>query len=277
MKRVGFYFAKKYSISICTQVLIIMVFVSCESTAHAGAWPMAGGKGQIITTNLYDRAHRAYDDTGVLRGGENFSKTDISIFYERGLSDKYTLVIQTGYQDIKFVSGDVDAQYKGVGESSIGMRRVLWQGNKTVLSTQLSAIFGSSPELISDADLGVGSTLVEGRILAGRSFKVLGRNGFAEAQAAWRLHISDNPDEIRLAITVGVRPVKKLQVFVQGFYAAGDGALNIARPTKRTKVQTSIVWDINEKNAVQLGAYQTIAGRNIVREKAVFIGSWVKF
>ena len=246
-------------------------------SAHAGPWPVPVGTGQIINTTLTDRASKAYDGNGDLNLDVEFSKFDTGLFWEHGLSKDVTIVLHSSVQDISFSAGVDKASFQGLGESGVGLRSVLWQNERSVISTQASVIFPSSGETISDADLGFGATNYEMRVLAGRSFKFAQKDGFVDIQAAWRLRPSGNPDEYRLDGTIGWRPKEKIQLLAQGFYAQGNGKFGIARQNSRLKLQTSLVYDKSAKTSYQIGVYQTVAGRNIVKENAVFVGVWQRY
>jgi len=262
---------------ICAVVFVCLATMFSHLTAYAGPWPTPIGKGQIISTTLTDHANKAYDEDGDLSLGVEFAKFDTGLFWEHGLSKDITVVLHSSLQDINFSSGVDQAEFKGLGESGIGLRHVLWQDERSVLSTQMSVIFPSSGETISDADLGFGATNFEMRVLAGRSFKFAQKDGFVDVQAAWRLRPSDNPDEYRVDGTVGWRPKENIQVLAQGFYAQGNGKFGIARQNSRLKLQTSLVYDKTPKTSYQIGVYQTVAGRNIVKEKALFFGVWQRY
>lgn len=246
-------------------------------TVSAGAWPSAVGQGQIISTTVNDRAKTAYNENGKADTPVDFSKLDTALYWEHGLSEDLTIVLNSSLQEIKFSAGVDQVEFQGLGESGLGLRSVIWQNQEAVLSGQVSVIFPSSGETVSDADLGFGAVNYELRLLAGRSFKLAERDGFVDVQAAWRLRPSGGPDEYRVDAALGWRPQENVQLLAQGFYAHGNGKFAIARQNSRLKLQGSVVYDRNAKTSYQIGAYQTVAGQNIVKEKAVFIGVWQRY
>ena len=245
--------------------------------AHAGAWPNAIGDGQIITTTLFDNADVGYDDAGKANQDVDFNKSESLVYWEYGLTDKTTLVAQSSFQTIQFRAGVDDVDFSGIGESYVGLRRVLWQDDKWVISGQAGVLFAGAGETVSDADLGFGSTHYEVRALLGRSFKLAKRDGFFDIQAARRIRPESFPSEWRLDATAGWRPIKQVQILGQGFYTASEEEFEVARPNTRLKLQGSLVYDHSPKTSYQIGTFQTIAGRNIVKEKAFFIGIWKRY
>ncbi len=248
-----------------------------SATAYAGAWPTPAGKGQIISTTLTDSASIGFDDNGDANQEVRFSKTEGAIYWEHGLSQKTTLVLQTSFQDIQFRAGVDEVNFSGVGESYLGVRRVMWRGNKTVVSAQGGLLFAGSGEAISDADLGFGSTHFEARLLIGRSIKLANRDGFLDVQMARRMRPGATPDEWRLDATAGWRPAAKVQVLAQGFYTASGEQFEVARRNTRLKLQSSLVYAWSPKTSYQIGLYRTVAGRNIIKEKAFFIAVWSRY
>jgi len=248
-----------------------------SALAHAGAWPTAAGQGQVISTTLFDNAKTAYDDDGNLTQQVSFNKSEASVYWEHGLTEKTTLVLQSSFQDIQFTAGVDVVNFSGIGESYIGLRRVFWRNGEWVVSAQAGVIFAGSGEAISDADLGIGKTHYESRFLLGRSFKLAKKDGFVDIQAAYRYRPGNLPDEQRVDATLGWRPQEKFQILAQGFYTGSEEQFEISRPNTRLKLQGSVIYTHNPKTSYQIGLYQTVAGRNIVKETAFFISAWKKY
>ena len=249
--------------------------------AHAGAWPTDVGRGQVISTTLFDNADKGFDDNGDLTRQVHFNKSEGAVYWEHGLTEKTTMVIQTSYQDVEFRAGVDDVSFSGVGETYLGLRHLLWRNNKWVFSGQGGVLLAGAGETVADADLGFGSTNYEARVLLGRSFKLAKRDGFLDLQAARRFRPDTDkgkyPDEWRVDATAGWRLNKHVQVLGQGFYTASESEFEVARRNTRLKLQGSIVYDWSDKTSYQIGLYQTVAGRNIVKEKAFFISIWTRY
>ncbi len=245
--------------------------------AKAGAWPISVGHGQVIQTNLIVNAQKGFDSSGELSLPVQFSKYEAGVFWEHGLSEKLTLVLASSFQDIKFVAGVDEVDFSGFGETEISVRRVMWRNTNSIVSAQIGVVFAGAGETVSDADLGIGGTQYQMRLLAGRSFKFAGRDGFVEGQFAWRFRSQNIPDEWSLDLTTGWRPHPKWQILAQSFYVDGQAELGLARSTSRLKLQTALVYDQNHKTSYQIGVYKTVAGKNIIQEKAVFLSIWQRY
>ncbi len=268
---------KNRDFSIWLNGLAGILYAASSGLAHAGAWPSPVGEGQIISTTLFNNASQGYDDNGNITQEVRFSKSEASVYLEHGLTAATTLVLQSSFQDIEFRAGVDDIAFSGVGESYLGLRRLFWHDAKTVLSVQGGLIFAGAGEAISDADLGIGSTHLEARVLLGRSFNLAKRDGFVDLQMARRFRPENYPDEWRVDVTAGWRPLNNAQVLLQGFYTASEAEFEIARRNTRLKLQSSLVYDRSAKTSYQIGIYQTVVGRNIVKEKAFFVAIWSRY
>ena len=67
----------------------------------------------------------------------------------------------------------------------------------------------------------------------------------------------------------------------QGFYTQNNGTLrdplDPVFSTKSLKGQVSVVYWLKPKYGIQLGAFTTLAGDNVVREEALIFGLWQRF
>ena len=202
-------------------VRVWALLLLCPTLCWAGAWPLPSGHGQIIQTNLIVKADKGFDQRGTLNLPVQFSKFETSVFLEHGLTDTTTLVLATSFQDLQFTAGVDQVNFKGFGETEIGLRHVLWHKGPSVIAGQATVILVGQGETVSDADLGVGGTQYEARLLAGRSFKLTGRDAFVDLQVAHRFRQSAFPEEWRFDVSAGVRPLPKWQILAQSFYVYG--------------------------------------------------------
>ena len=262
---------------VATSWLVFLWACQCSIWVKAGAWPLPVGHGQIIQTNIAVNAQKGFDGSGKLGLPVQFSKFEASVFWEHGFSEKLSLILASSFQDIKFIAGVDDVDFSGFGETEISVRRVMWRNTNSVVSAQMGVIFAGAGEVVSDADLGVRGTQYQMRLLAGRSFKLAGRDGFVDGQFAWQFRRKNIPDEWNLDLTAGWRPHPKWQILAQTFYVGGHAELGLARSTSRLKLQTSLVYDQNHKTSYQIGVYKTVVGKNIIQEKAIFLSIWQRY
>ena len=244
--------------------------------ANAGAWSYDNGEGQVIATVVLARADAQFDAFGDESPAE-FYKIETSLYWEHGLTDKWTFVLQPTLQDVSFDTTAGSENYLGLGPTEIALRRTLWQSDKTVLSTQGGVIFAGGGENIPDRSLGEGGTDYEARLLLGRSLLFGETRGFAEIQAGYRARSDDLPNEWRLDASLGIRPVENIQLMGQVFAIQSEEATFPNRQYQSVKLQTSLVWDRTLGTSYQFGLYQTVAGETIVKETGLLLSMWERY
>ncbi|WP_017932480.1 hypothetical protein [Robiginitomaculum antarcticum] len=257
--------------------LVLVILCLWAPLARAGAWPYDKGTGQIITTTVYAQADTQFDETGEPSIDAEFRKFDTSIYWEHGLSDRWTIILQPTYQNVAFETTAGPEDYSGFGPTELALRRTLWRNEKTIVSAQGGVIFAGGGENIPDRALGIGGTDYEARLLLGRSLMMGSRRGFAEAQFGYRVRSEGLPDEWRLDATLGFRLVESVQIMGQIFAIQSQPAIFPQREYFSVKGQASIVWDRAANRSYQLGLYQTLAGETIVKETGLVFSIWQRY
>lgn len=248
--------------------------------AWAGAWPMEPGCIQAISAIYIDGAERAFDDEGDASLDADFTKIESSTFIEWGATPRLTLIAQPVVQHVTLSpEPGVSDETSGFASSQIGARWLLGRPAGGALSVQAALIAPGTGENVIAAPLGDGGGAAEARLLVGRGWGGEDRGAFAEIQLARRWRFDDYPDETRLDATFGVRPEAGWMVLAQGFSMwreTGDaGALPL--PASRShKIQVSMVRRVNDAASIQIGAFETYAGRNVVDERAGFAALWLR-
>ena len=260
---------------VCCAILCLM-----PQAVMAGAWPTPDGRVQIISTTVKSTAKHEFDEDGKLSREANFKKLEEQIYFEYGVTSRITAVLATSFQDVDYVGRNGRERFQGFGESQLGVRYNFLNHEKWVLSGQLSGLISGGGEVFPDADLGSSGNGFEIRALAGHSYVLAGKKGFAELQAAYRGRGGAIPEEWRLDATVGIEPRERLKIIGQGFYSrAENGLLDVdrVRGNQSLKLNLSAVYQRKENRSLQIGYYQTVWGKNIVREKALTAGIWQRF
>ena len=111
----------------------------------------------------------------------------------------------------------------------------------------------------------------------GRSFALGAWPAFVEVAPGVRLRTEPFPSEARLDLTFGLRPIPKLMLLLQGFASAAPSRGTLVQRTSYAKLQTSLVYDLSHWWSVQLGGFQTIAGRNAIRDAGPLAAIWRRF
>ena len=247
--------------------------------SFAGAWLLDKGESQLISSFIIDRAQRSYGPDFPVSDPE-FFKAESLLYIERGWRPKINLIGSFAVQNVSFKSGDERNDFQGFGAISAGLRYQIKKTHRDVLSAEIHGIVIGGGEEIPDGDLGRGNLAVESRLLYGRGFDLLGRHAFIDQQIGYRFRTS-NINLFLSDTTLGVNVTPKILMLIQGFYNQNQGDLtnneDIIFPNKAYKLQTSLVYKVNEKYRLQAGGFKTIFGENIIDEEALLFGGWTKF
>lgn len=288
----------KYAASLLAACLV-------APNAFAGAWTHDKGKGLIISGTSYNQANLAFDSESSLTTPVEFQKIDSTFYLEYGLTDQLTLVGNSALQDVTFTSSEGLQNFSGFATSKLGLRRGININSPWKLAVQPSLVIPAGGESVPDGDLGIGGIGAEVRVLAGRPIKLGNRYGFFNAEAAYDYRSGAAPRQITADLTLGIQMINHVKIIGQGFYrntndAVFDGDAILANES--LKLQASIVVDLpnwnfkkktnaeddeeaivedapksTRKTSLQLGVFQTVAGRNIVREQGVIVTLWNRF
>jgi len=246
-------------------LVLAAVFVCGE--ARAGAWPAP--KGGTLAILKYERAeaNEAFDlDGDRYNTAERYDEI-ASLYLEHGLSRRIT--VQAKLSLNRGEDPNSGSVYDGRGPTELGLRYVAWQGRKTVVSVYVGAILAGEGRNAGYADPGAGETDFESRLLAGRSFSVAGRPGFAEIQLA-RLSRPGLSDESRLDVTLGYEPSPRWLILAQSYSGqARSGA-------EWTKLEASAVRRFGDWRA-QAGWRIAAAGKAGPAESGPVLALWRNF
>lgn len=253
-----------------------LLLAMAASSAQAGAWAQAKGKGQLILKAEVMRASEGYDTDGVLRRlPQGRVDRAAGVFGEYGLTDRLTVQFKGDWQS----GEDAALDYEGRGPAEIGLTWQAYRDERNAVSLYAGYSISGDGRNAGYAAPGVGEQDWELRVSAGRSLPAfrLGRTGlqgpdrsFVEVQAArrWR---SGLPDETRADVTVGTHFGEGWMVLGQAFGGMADG--NGAR---WLSVETSVVRNLGNWS-LQAGWRRTVAGRDTPLAEGAVIAVWRRF
>ena len=265
-------------ISLCLSLLFF------PQICHAGAWNLPKNQGQVIVTGAFTGGNSIFDNDGELQPAD-FSKTETRIFFEHGLTDRWTLTANSAFQMSQFQSDGAGFggafNFDDFDDSEFGLRYQIKRRKGLAVSVQASYIIdGGPPDNI--LDIGGGRDAIELRALWGQSFesKKWG-DVFFDAQIAGRLRTNDGRyDSTRADLTLGYKPTPKWFVFLQNFSTLREAEtdLGFAVPEQfQFKSNISLGYEYKRNRIVQIGYSETFFGRNIVKERGVFLSTWFRY
>ena len=192
---------------------VTLLFVS--GLAHAGAWTLESGKVSVFTGMTASTAARRFDDGGSASKKIVFRKLLFQNWSEIGLTDAVTLFAAPEYVMAK--SGTSTTSASSASSMSVeGGMRILLLSRIGMLSVQGSAKSAGAFDM-STSSSGESGRQFEARLLYGRSFKFLKRDGFFDLEAAQRWIARPRPDEIAFDATAGWWLTRQYLVLVQSF------------------------------------------------------------
>jgi len=103
---------------------------------------------------------------------------------------------------------------------------------------------------------------------------------FFDAQAALRSQNFSNINEWQTDLTLGYKRDEKYIILAQAFHAKRLGITQdrFTVPEQQSlKFKLSAVYKYKKNRHVQIGYQDTVAGRNIIREGGVSVGTWIKY
>ena len=249
------------------------------ATALAGAWNLPTGDGQIITTYNYTQGDEAYTDIEGLDNAVEFIKREARVFYEHGLTKRFTAVANAAHQTIVFEGLQSSINFSDFDKTELGLRYEIKRREGLAVSVQGSYILGGGPPE-SILDIGSRQDTFELRGLWGQSKEFENYVLFFDAQAAIRARNLEEIEDWRTDLTLGWKDKKKFMALLQGYHTqrASFGRDGFVVPIqKRTKLQASLVYEYKKNRLVQFGYLQTLGGRNIVKERTVSLGTWIRY
>lgn len=254
-------------------------------TARASAWNLKPLDMQVIITSASTSADALIDVGGDKVALDNFSKQESRIYSEFGLFKNLMFVGQAGYQTIDFKGAGSDVDFIGFDETKLGLQYQLWRKPGLAASIQASYVIDGG---LDDPRLNLGgrNDEVEIRALYGRSRHISAEAPqkwiwFYDIQAATRYDLkTEIISRWQVDLTAGVKPSEKWMGLAQ-IYASQTREQIINQFTTpevtQLKGELSIAYKIRPKRYIQLGATQTLGGRNIVQETGYFVSLWQEF
>ncbi len=253
----------------------------------ASAWPAPKGETLAITSYTYYSADQRLGDRTGPRMPIHFEKHEASLFVEHGLTDRVTLVAKPSVQRIRseqaLPDGGVDrVDAFGLGGSEVGARMLLGRPAGAAVTLQLTALSPNTIENAAGDPVGDGGYGAEIRLLLGESWGWRRRGGFASAQLAYRARTEVDSPEARVDLTLGLRPSRDWMLLGQSFSRwSTERVSGFAQPDAQYyhqhQVQFSALRHLDEDWALQLGAFASVAGRNVLDEEGGVIALWRKY
>ncbi len=260
--------------------ILLSIGVGAHSSAHAGAWPMPENRLLVIAPFTATKADEAYNARGKAQPHNAYRKKELAPYLEYGLTKSLTLVSslaftsdETNYFGTKFIQ-------RSISRIETGGRLDLGEWRDARYALQALAIFHGSTTGDDPFSSRRGDVDGELGLCTGQNFTFWGLKGFSDTYSAYRFHPAGRPGEIKLDVTIGFRPLAQTMLLVKNESFASIGRTGNDSGIQRvaaTKLGLSVVQEIEPPVSLELGYMQTVAGQNIVRERALTLALWYRF
>ncbi|MGE3246314.1 MAG: hypothetical protein AB7J19_08270, partial [Beijerinckiaceae bacterium] len=250
-----------------------------SSPSLAGAILQPEGQGQIIVSGRFEQSDQFFDAQGRLRPVRDYRKFEIQAWMEYGYSKKLTLILAPATTRLQTsqpptpVSPEMRIR-DTYGHLEAGGRYHLADFAGGVLSVQAT---GRVAQELTGATRGLRQDRNEAdaRLLYGRSFQVWRWAGYFDLQTGYRLR-AGAANEWRTDMTLGFHLRPGWTMIWQVFNLVAWRTTR--EPAKRShKLQTSLVYKINDAWSIQAGTFATIAAQNARWDKGFVAAVWRRF
>jgi hypothetical protein len=253
-------------------VALVLAMLTAQSAA-GGAWTVKRHHWQAFSATIESSASVGFDNHGKRSVSTSFGKVLVQNWIEYGATGWLTLFVVPNY-----VTAHVQTPFapltRAANFSFEGGARVLLSGKGGKWSLQTSYKTAGPFDLSVSNGVDAGRQF-EARLLYGTSFKVVGHDGFFDAQVAQRWIAHPRPNETVLDLTAGLWLNKRWMLMAQSFNTISGGDAQPPFAYYRShKLELSLVEKVDKRWSLQVGAFFSPAGQNALVERGVQVSLW---
>ncbi len=258
-------------------VALALALSSSVTAAWAGAWTLPEGTGQWVASLTGTSATSYFSDSG-LASTPRYSKEEMQVLFEYGLTDRLTAIFEPGLINID-IAAPTSAQRFGLDFTEFGARYGFLQSQDWAVSGQATLRVPGTTDISNPAAIGYTNVEADFRALLGHNFKIEGLPAFFDFELAERWRTDGYPSEFRFDGTVGVKVFPRWMVLLQSFnvISEGPGVSYFGGSYAYYKVQLTALYTLADGWWLQFGGVSTYAGWNALQENGVVLGVWHQF
>ena len=240
------------------------------TAARAGAWTLPEGQGQIIQTVF------GWLGWGTAPPRAREDKIETQTYVQYGVTDRLTAIGVLSFER-HALSAPKDV-YTGLDTTGAGLRTRIWSNDAWTFAFEATAFYGAASDASRPAQAGGAGLGADARALAGHNLTLWGKPAFVDAEAGYRLRTRGPPSEWRGDLTLGVDWTARAQILFQTFNTISQGGGRAGFPAwEAHKGEISLVYALDEKWSLQVGAFSTIWRRNAASEYGALVAVWRRF
>lgn len=269
--------------SVC---MFVFMLLGSAAQGFASAWTLPEGSGKLITTATRYRADDRFDASGNRAPQPEFRKAELNPYVEYGWSDRLTLGGSALMQRIANRAATPGQQVNyGITDAELFLRRRLWQTAGIVLSAQPLVKLPRLEARDNAAALGSPHPEAALSLHAGFDFSHGKLNHYADFSLGYRKRFGESSDQIAYTETIAFSPAKPLTVLLQSFGTYSmEGTFDPSSFTLSSRddyhlltLQASVVYHMDSRTSVQLGAFDHVMGANTGSGHGFLFAVWRNF
>ncbi|WP_246482297.1 hypothetical protein [Methylopila capsulata] len=254
------------------------VLAATQGAACAGAFTLEKGETKLFATAYVTSGDHYFDGRGRLKARDRLRKQDFQLYAEHGLADGLT-VFGAGALERITVSGAERSQRRGLGRTELGARVRLAEPGAWIVSAQGGVVIAGAKRSEGLAAIGETDDQVDMRLLVARSFDAFARPAFVDVQVGYRTRSGDPANEVRVDVTLGVRPAPRWLLLAQSFNVFGQGRWDGPYALKQRihKVQAAALLELTAALTIYAAVFATPSARDALDERGAQIGIGYRF
>ena len=266
---------------------IFAILIIYPNSINAGAWVREKGEVFFSLQVYYYQTDYAFDSDGSLEKRDGlFWKKEINPYFEYGLTNKDTLVVNIFYDWLYDGQASPSAKNQGLADIEAGWRRLLFKDNNHLISFQVLSVIPSGYDLQDLPQLGYDRWGLEGSMLYGTNFTLLERLGFFDISLGYRKYFGYPSDQIRSLAYVGYDLISPFQII--GSYDLHYGLNNgsqkeistniLVEPNYRLlKFTLALRYKLSPQHSIIGAAYKHVWGQDTGAGGGFYGSFWINF
>lgn len=265
---------------LIARLVALGVLMGGGGDAAAGGWTLPAGDIRAYLSLEVREAPARFDAAGRPADARRLSG-HVSSTLEYGLLDWLTVgVVSETRAAALDAPGPDGADARAFDEAErAGYARVrLFAEGGAVASVQLGYSRAADYAVVRGAEIGDGADEIDLRLGLGRGFAAGPALGWVGAEAAYRARFPNARDQLRLDLTLGLRPRAAPRFLAMGQVFATAGALGRGSDDyDLLKLAPSVGVELGDRLTVVVGSVHEVWGRNVERGDSVSLQLWLRY
>jgi hypothetical protein len=256
----------------------------CPSLLIAGAYGQQKGHFFYSLQPYYYSTDQYFDEKSDLhdRGG-TFTKSEMNLYMEYGLTEKDTLTVNTFYNWLTDDASGRTRKTQGFTDQEIGWQHRIFTGKNRITAIHGMVIIPAGYSIDDDPRLGYNRFGAEASFLYGQSFQMSDKYGFVDLRLGYRDYFGYPSSQVRANAVIGYDILTRWQLLALGelHYGLKNGhekqlGLNSQAQPNYCLLKMSLAarFRINEHYSLVVGGYQHVWGEETGGGGGGYVSLW---